>query len=132
MLLPVAFAVSATGCAAVSMPKETPMTAEVWGGDRANMTVGAESTRIEFDCGLAVIPGTLKPDAKGVFAAAGYFEEGSGGPVNPDAAPKRLPTKFKGVVAADTLDLTMQVSGEAAPRHLKLARGQRVKLIRCL
>lgn len=102
-----------------------------WGGDRANLKVGIDESQVEFDCGTAMIEGRLQVDAQGAFSGVGYFEDFAGGPVNPDLPPKRRPTMFRGQVSDDILDLTIEVSGEAEPRRLRLVRDHRVKLLRC-
>lgn len=108
------------------------MVSEIWGGDRANMIVGATSTQISLDCGTATITGPIKPDRRGAFSATGYFEDFAAGRIDPDRPPKHIPTRFSGQLTADRLDLTMAVRGEPKPRHFRLAKGTQVKLIRCM
>ena len=96
------------------------------------MLIGPKVTTIDFDCGAILIAMPLKINAKGVFSARGSFEDMSSGPVDPDQPVDQRPVSVRGKFGGDILDLTIRVSGEPAPRRLRLEKDRRVKLIRCM
>jgi hypothetical protein len=108
-----------------------PLTGE-WGGDRANLTIDAKGARIEMDCARGTITAPLKLDKAGRFTAKGIFARDHPGPEHMNAPDPRRAATYAGAVSGAALTLTIRVAGETAPQKLRLVKGARVKLLRCL
>ncbi len=85
-----------------------------WGATGINLSIGAGSSQIQFDCADAEITDVLQIDSQGNFTANGYFVRGTHGPIRIDAAPKQNPATFTGMIAGDSMNLkiTLVESGE--------------------
>jgi hypothetical protein len=108
-----------------------PLTGE-WGGDRANLTVDAKGARIEMDCAHGAITVPLKLDKAGRFTAKGMFARDHPGPDHINAPDPRRAATYAGTVSGSALTLMIRVTGEPTPQKLRLVKGARVKLLRCL
>jgi hypothetical protein len=108
-----------------------PVPAGRWGGTQGNLTVGEASTRIDLGCGEAVIDGSLRVDETGHFKASGHVETYQPGPQRTDRPPTLKDAVFEGRIDGDSMELSMQVAGEPAPRLFQLKRGGQAKVIRC-
>jgi hypothetical protein len=96
----VACASSPTGPGNERLPSGT------WGGDGVRMQIGADSTRLEFDCAHATIDEPFTFDGGGRFNLAGRFTFERGGPISEEGLPSR-PAHYRGTVNGDRLDLTI-------------------------
>jgi hypothetical protein len=114
----------------LAMAEAPPTLDGWWGGDRTNLHVTATGATLEQDCATAEIVGAIRPDPAGRFTAAGKWRA-EGGPTPADRADSARPARFTGQLTQDRLELTVAVEG-GETRHYVLARGRRVKLIRCL
>lgn len=104
----------------------------MWGGDRAVLTLTAESGRLEFDCGYATLSGPVALDRKGRFKATGIYYPESGGPVDADAPPAQLAARFDGTVSGTNLHLNFRQTRGGVDQAFNMVAGKRQKLIRCL
>ncbi|MFD1613359.1 hypothetical protein ACFSCW_16270 [Sphingomonas tabacisoli] len=103
--------------------------AGVWSTPGAILTVDeGGSGRLEQDCAMGSF-GPVKADAHGRFQTTGRFETYQPGPQRADDD-AGAPARFEGAVEGDTLRLTVHPHG-GQPQSWTLAKGKRIKLIRC-
>ena len=102
-----------------------------WAGDRLIMTVRPDGATIKSDCAHGAINQPLHLDRHLRFSAAGTFTADEAGPQRADVAVRAIPSKFRGQLAGDTLDLSIEAEGQEL-RKFKLQRGGTAKLVRCL
>jgi hypothetical protein len=82
----------ALGCSGTSGPVAV-LEPGVWGGERANLIVGPDSVRAEFDCASGRLDAPVVLDAQGRFDVSGTFRFEAG----PVFAP--VPARWTGSVA---------------------------------
>jgi hypothetical protein len=82
----------ALGCPGTSGPVAV-LEPGVWGGERANLIVGLDSVRAEFDCASGRLDAPVVLDAQGRFDVSGTFRFEAG----PVFAP--VPARWTGSVA---------------------------------
>lgn len=87
-----AAAVLAASCGGATGPT-TLLGPGVWGGERANLIVGPDSVRAEFDCASGRLDAPVTLDAQGRFDVAGTYRFEAG----PVFAP--VPARWTGSVA---------------------------------
>ena len=104
----------------------------VWGAQDAVLTVGPQSSRIEWGHAEAIIDGPIKIDANGAFKALGHYQAYAPGPDRIDAARPKSDAQFEGRVVGDSIKMTMRITGERATRHYVFKKGLRTKLHRML
>lgn len=102
-----------------------------WAGDRLIMTVRPDGATINSDCARGAINQPLHLDRHLRFSATGTFTADKAGPQKADEAVRAIPSTFRGQLAGDTLDLSIEAEGQEL-RKFKLQRGGTVKLVRCL
>lgn len=113
------------GCASA------PSLEGLWGGDRLQLSVGAQGGHVELDCASGTLVGAIKLSAVGTFAAVGTFDQHQPGRQRADAPPSPA-ARFSGDVNADAMRLLITPEGAHEPLVFNLRKGVRVKLIRCL
>ncbi len=103
-----------------------------WGGIQARLVMRGDGGQLDLSCAAARIDPPLRATRDGGFTANGHYEEFSAGATPADTAPVTVAARFKASVAGDTMQLSMHVVGAKEAQIFALARGRRVKLIRCL
>lgn len=103
-----------------------------WRGNGAVMTTTAQQSRIDTGTGVAVIKGPIATDAVGRFKTVGTFEIYAPGPQQADVPPALHKAQISGRITGSTVELTMRVHGEKAPRKFTFVQGRAPKLIQPL
>ena len=80
-----------------------------WGGSSLNLTIGAASALLEFDCAHGSIDQPFAADASGRFDLAGTFVAESPGPIRPDPLPVH-PARYSGTTDGLTMTLTITLA----------------------
>jgi hypothetical protein len=121
--LPVIGVVLALGCSSGRTEPGTVLAPGVWGGERANLIVGPDSVRAEFDCASGRLDAPVVLDALGRFDVGGTYRFEAG----PVFAP--VPAHWTGQVVetAGGSELTLEVTVhdpkadplQLGPYHLK-------------
>lgn len=101
-----------------------------WGAPGVSLTIGPEESVLERSCGRVLVE-RIRPDPAGRFVARARIEEYRPGPQQADADPALADGRVTGLLAGDVLTLTITSRG-APPERLRLERGRRGKVIRCL
>jgi hypothetical protein len=105
----------------------------LWGGDHVEMTVGATSTHLEFDCAHGDIPGALSVKSNGDLAANGTFVREHGGPIRVDDQTDQHPALYSGQVSSGRMTLSIRLtdSGEVVG-SFDLVQGVAGRIVKCL
>lgn len=102
-----------------------------WGGLHVAMTVAAQRTDIEFDCGLASIDGAIPVDRDGAFAVNGTFIQERPGPTTLNG-PARRPMRLTGAVKGDTMDARVMLTDQNEDLgSFTLKFGAAARLVKC-
>jgi hypothetical protein len=96
--------VAVTTCGGAVAAPDSNIKAGLWGGPHVAMTVTAERTDIEFDCGRASVEGAIPVDRDGAFTVTGTFFQERPGPTTPEGPPRR-PMRLTGAVRNETMDV---------------------------
>ena len=85
-----------------------------WGGSGVNFVVEKNSTSIGYDCAVGVIPGQLKVDRRGHFAADGSHKRLYPGALRASLQPKAQPARYEGRITGKTMryKVTLTETGE--------------------
>jgi hypothetical protein len=128
-LLATGVAIAACG-GAVAAP-DSNLQAGVWAGPHVAMTVTAQRTEIEFDCGSGSIDGAIPIDRDGAFAVNGTFTQERPGPTTPDGPPRR-PMRLTGGVNGDTMDARVMLTDQNEDLgSFTLKFGADARLVKC-
>ncbi|SRR5713101_4649182 len=108
-----------------------------WGGPHAELTVGDDGARLEFDCAQGHIPGPLRLKADGRFDFKGTYRPERPGPQWEDEAPGtagRAAARYQGRVEGSTMTLTVRSSAadRAELGTFTLTQGKPGALRKCL
>lgn len=113
------------------MAPDATLQAGNWGGAHVAMTVTAQRTDIEFDCGLASIAGAIPVDRDGAFAVNGTFIQERPGPTTPNGPPRR-PMRLTGGVTGDTMDARVTLTDQNEDLGIfTLTFGAEARLVKC-
>ena len=113
------------------MAPDSNLKAGRWGGPHVAMTVTAERTEIEFDCGEASVDGAIPLNRDGAFTATGTFLQERPGPTTP-AGPPRRPMRLTGGVKDDTMDMRVMLTDQNEDiGSFTLAFGADPRLVKC-
>lgn len=121
---------AASAAAPASVPQASPLTGE-WGGPQVRLLLTETGGRLDLSCASASLDTPVRLDAAGKFGAKGRYESFSGGPTLADVPPATTAAQFDGHVEGDAMQISIHRQGEKTAEHYTLARGRRVKLIRC-
>jgi hypothetical protein len=128
----VAAVVSLLACATTS-PTEGRIATGVWGGDRLRVDVTPGGATTEYGCAHGTIDEPLAPDRSGRFSAMGTHTFEHGGPIRIDESPDHHPARYDGVVAGDTLQLTVTLlDTQQSLGGFTVVRGVGARLVKCL
>jgi hypothetical protein len=110
----------------------SPVEPGVWGGDHVTLTVGDETSHLEFDCAHGEIPGALHAN-HGEIKATGTFVREHGGPIRVDEPVDAHPAVYSGTLSASTMQLSVRLtdSGDVIG-SFTLARGVTGRVVKCL
>ena len=104
-----------------------------WGGSHIGMVLTRDGGRIEYDCAIGSIDGSVLTDAAGRFAATGRHTPAQGGPHRIGHVPPSWPARYTGNVGGDTMTLRVEVPDLAITiGPTRLRRGAPAILTRCL
>ena len=118
-------------CGGGVVAPDSTLQAGKWGGPHVAMTVTAERTDIEFDCGLASIDGAIPVDPDGVFAVTGTFIQERPGPTTPSGPPRR-PIRLTGDVKGDTMNARVMLTDQNEDLgSFTLTFGADARLVKC-
>ncbi|MBK7706376.1 MAG: hypothetical protein IPJ30_11485 [Acidobacteria bacterium] len=111
----------------------TAVAVGTWGADGARLTVGGDSSTLEFGCSSGEINERLLTDSAGRFSAAVAFIRRRPGVQRDGEEPQRLAAKFAGTVTGKTMNLKMTLieSGETIGEYV-FEQGRNVRIQRCL
>lgn len=103
----------------------------IWGGERMQLTIDPQGARLSTDCASGSIGTPLVLNARGGFVARGHFAQHQPGPQQADeaAAPN---ARFSAEVEGELMTLTITPDVATTPQIVKLRKGARVKLLRCM
>jgi hypothetical protein len=102
-----------------------------WAGQHIVMTVAAERTEIEFDCGKATVGGAIVTDTDGAFRATGTFLQERPGPTTPGGPPRR-PMRLSGAVKDDNMQVTVVLTDrDEDVGTFTLTFGAAPRLVKC-
>ena len=102
----------------------------IWGGRGVSLETHADGARLQESCSdIAFDP--FRPDRKGRFSVNGRLTTYGAGPQRADEPPATSRVKATGKLNGTTLVLTIH-DGSIPPRELRLERGVRAKVIRCM
>ena len=114
-------------------PRAGTALAGTWGGDRAQLVVEPEGTRLELDCATGYIPGAVPWQPGGRFEVQGTFENHGPGSARANDAERPPAARFRGeIVSGGALRLEVLPEGRAQPQVYVLREWLRVRLARCL
>lgn len=133
LVLPAVAALSLTACtSSPTGPSSERLPPGAWGGDGVRMEVGADSTRLDFDCAHATIDEPFTFDGGGRFDLAGRFTFERGGPISEEGLPSR-PARYRGTLNGDRLDLTIALlQPDGTVGSFTLIRGRIARITKCL
>jgi hypothetical protein len=103
-----------------------------WGSSGLNLTIGAASAVLEFDCAHGSIDQPFTVDSAGRFDLAGTFVAESPGPIGPGPLPTHL-ARYSGTTdgRAMTLTITLADTGQVLGPY-RLTLGQAGRVVKCL
>ncbi|HEY6048962.1 MAG TPA: hypothetical protein VIV07_07950, partial [Sphingomicrobium sp.] len=76
------------------------------------MTATDVATSFDFDCAAGRIDAPLVASAKGEIEARGVYFPGHGGPARVDEIPRALAAIYRGRVAGDRLQLSIELTDD--------------------
>jgi hypothetical protein len=118
-------------CGGAVVAPDSSLQAGTWGGPHVAMTVTAQRTDIEFDCGLASVDGAIPLDRDGGFAVNGTFIQERPGPTTPNGPPRR-PMRLTGDVNGDTMDARVTLTDQNEDLgSFTLTFGADARLVKC-
>ena len=96
------------------------------------MSVGADSTTIQFDCADGEVPGKIYLREDGTFSADGTFARRHPGPTRPNEPPPAA-ARYTGKLSGNkmTLKITLTADGSDAGEYM-LEQGRSGRVVRCL
>ena len=125
---------ASSACAADALTRPSPADSVKpgqWGGQHIVMTVAAEQTDIEFDCGKATVAGALDADSSGSFTATGTFTQERPGPTPREGPPQR-PMRLSGTVKDDNMQVTVVLTDQNEDvGTFTLSFGATPRLVKC-
>lgn len=101
-----------------------------WAADGIALRTVTTGAIVQGRCSSGKITGAIALDANARFAVQGYFNPQRSGWRLSDIGPRDAPASFHGVVAGDTLELTIRRRGMPDQRHT-LVRGAPARFARC-
>jgi hypothetical protein len=118
-------------CGAPAVAPDSSIKAGRWAGPHVAMTVTAERTDIEFDCGSASVDGAIPLNRDGAFAVAGTFVQERPGPTTIDGPPRR-PMRLAGSVKDDTMEMRVTLTDhDENVGNFTLTFGADARLVKC-
>jgi len=103
-----------------------------WGGMGISLTVGQDSSRIQYDCASGEITEKLTVDRNGNFSARGFHTHRTPGPEREDQPPARQPATYTGHIAGDQMTLKVILTADGTQvGNFQLERGNGGRLHRC-
>jgi hypothetical protein len=89
-------------------PRNAPVQGMIgtWGGQGLNMTIGAASAILSFDCGNGTIDQPFVADQRGKFDLVGTYVHEFPGPIHP-GDPVVHPARYTGTVDGKTMTFTV-------------------------
>ncbi len=109
-----------------------PLADGLWGGEHIRMDVSAAKTKIEFDCGHAMIPSKIIIDSRGRFVVKGTHSEERGGPSRQGEEEHGYPVEFRGAVNGKNMKLTvMRTDTNELLGTFSLTHGREPELVKC-
>jgi hypothetical protein len=106
-----------------------PLLADVWGGEKAELTVTGAGGTVRLFCAHGAINQPILSDAGGRFDAPGYLVR-EGGPDPIDDTPFRRPARYTGWTEGQVMILTVEVEGSSLG-PFTLLKGQKGRLGGC-
>jgi hypothetical protein len=107
-----------------------PVPPDVWGSDKAELTVTAAGAAVRLFCAHGTVEQPLTLDVTGHFAARGFLVR-EGGPVPIDETPFRRPAGYAGWTDGRTMILEVTPDMLSALGPFVLIRGQKGSLSPC-
>ena len=98
------------------MAPATTLVIGEWGGDQADVTASATTTRVTLNCSFGDFPGNISLDANGRFAVDGTYNR-SIGPIQVNA---NMPAQFSGQVTGNSLTFAVAVNDTTAKQIFSL------------
>jgi hypothetical protein len=107
-----------------------PVTGD-WGGDHVALSLTPAGGSVEYDCAHGGLFEPIRPDAGGVFVAAGVHVREHGGPVRADERPDSIPARYTGTVRGNRMTLRVSAGADTLGPY-ELERGAVPRLLKCL
>ena len=106
------------------------MPRDVWGSDKAELTVTAAGATVRLFCAHGTAQQPLSSDTTGRFDVRGFLVR-EGGPVPIDETPFRRPARYAGWTDGQTMILEVTPDGLLPLGPFVLTRGQKGSLSPC-
>ena len=104
-----------------------------WGGTGIGMTIGKDSTEIEFDCASAEITEPFAAAASGNFSLSGTYTRRSPGPVRVGREAKSQPAEFIGKISGNSMQLKVVLKeANETIGAFSLEKGKTGRIRRCM
>lgn len=107
-----------------------PVTGD-WGGDHIALSLTSAGGSVEYDCAHGGLFEPIRPDARGVFEAAGVHVREHGGPVREDERPDSIPALYTGTVRGNRMTVRVFAAADTLGPY-QLERGTVPRVLKCL
>lgn len=102
-----------------------------WGGDHIALSLTMTGGNVEYDCAHGGLFEPIRPDARGVFEAAGVHVPEHGGPVREDERPDSIPARYTGTVRGNRMTVRVSAAADTLGPY-QLERGAVPRVLKCL